>query len=61
MKNYNQLELVLFSKYSFKNLHQKDLVRWLGTTAQNAISHQQGKTKKLFLKVLKDSTAIYLS
>jgi hypothetical protein len=61
MKNYNQLELVLFSRYSFKNLDQRDLVRWLGTTAQHAIDYQKGRTKKLFLKVLRDTPAIYLS
>jgi hypothetical protein len=33
MKNYTQLELVLFSKYSFKNLHQKDLVKMAGNNS----------------------------
>jgi hypothetical protein len=61
MKNYNQVEVILFSKYSPTNIHQKELVRWLGTTAQTVIGDQQARTKKIFLRKLKDSPAIYLS
>ena len=61
MKNYNQLELVLFSKYSFKNLRQKDLVRWLGTTAQSIIGTQHEKAQKINLRTLKETPPIYLS
>lgn len=60
MKNYNQVEVILFSQYSLRDLRQKELVRWLGTTAQTVISQQQGKAKKLFLGLLKDMPAIYL-
>jgi hypothetical protein len=61
MKNYSQVEVILFSKYSTTDFRQKELVRWLGTTAQSAIGRQYEKAKKLFLKTLKDTPAIYLS
>ena len=61
MKNYNQVEVILFSKYSTTDFRQKELVRWLGTTAQSAIDRQYEKAKKLFLKTLKDTPAIYMS
>ena len=61
MKNYNQIEVILFSKYHFKNLTQKDLVKWLGTTVQSAIGRQQDGVKKLFLGTLKKTPPIYLS
>ena len=61
MKYYNQVEVILFSKYSLKDIQQKELVKWLGTAAQSAIGLQNTKTKKFFLSVLKDTPAIYLS
>lgn len=60
MKNNNQV-VILFSNYSFKEVRQRELVRWLGTTAQSAIDRQQEKAKKLFLRTLKDTPAIYMS
>jgi hypothetical protein len=56
MKNYNQVEVIVSSKYSLQ-----DLVRWLGTTAQSAIGRHQERAKKIFLKTLKDTVPIYLS
>ena len=61
MKNNNQVEVILFSKYSFKDIRQKELVRWLETTAQSEIGRQLQRTKKVFLKTLKDTPAIYMS
>jgi hypothetical protein len=61
MKNYNQVEVILFPSHSLTNLRQKELVRWLGTTAQIAIGDQQVHAKKITLRFLKDSPAIYLS
>lgn len=61
MKNNNQVEVILFSNYSFKEVGQRELVRWLGTTAQSAIDRQNEKAKKLFLKTLKGTPAIYMS
>ena len=61
MKNNNMVEVILFSKYSLTNMRQKELVRWLGTTAQAAIGYQHDKTKKLILRTLKDTPAIFMS
>jgi len=61
MKNDNKVKVLLFSKYSFGNFDQKELVRWVGTTLQPFIWQQDDITKKLFLKTLKDTPAIYLS
>jgi hypothetical protein len=61
MKNINKVEVILFSKYSFADARQKELVRWMGTTLQPAIRRQLDTTPKLFLRTLKDSPAIYLS
>ena len=61
MKNYNQVVVILFAKYSLKDLGQKELIKWLGTTAQSAIGRQQDRVKKIFLGTLKNTPAIYLS
>ena len=61
MKNYNQVEVILFPKYSLGDLRQKQLARWVGTTAQSAIGRQDEKAKKLFLRSLRETPAIYLS
>ena len=61
MKNNNQIEVILFSNYSFNDLQQKELVRWLGTTAQSEIVRQQERAKKLILRTLKDTPAIFMS
>ena len=61
MKNYNLVEVILFSTYSFKDERYKELVRWLGTTAQSAIGRQHEMAKKIFLKTLKGTPAIYMS
>jgi len=61
MKNYNQIEVILFTKYSFNDPSRRELVKWVGTTAQSAIRQQQKMAKKLFLGLLKDTPAIYLS
>ena len=61
MKNYNQLQVILFSKYSFGDLRQKELVRWLGTDLQPSIGKQQEIAKKLILRTLRDTPPIYMS
>jgi hypothetical protein len=61
MKHYNQTEVILFSKYVLKGVDRKELVRWLGTTAQSAIQLQHVMTKKIHLRTLKDTPAIYMS
>jgi hypothetical protein len=61
MKNYNKVEVILFSKYSLADLRQRELVRWLGTTVQSEIERQHQKTKKIFLRILNNTPAIYMS
>lgn len=61
MKYSNQLEVILFSKYSLKDLRQKDLIKWLGTTAQSVIGRQHENAKKIILPTLKGTPAIYMS
>jgi hypothetical protein len=61
MKNYNQVEVIFFPKYSLTNLAQKQQVKWLGTIAQPAIERQNENAKKIFLTFLKGTPAIYLS
>ncbi len=61
MKDYYQLEVILFSKYTTRSLAEKDLLKWLRTVAQFAIERQRDKVKKLFLKTLTDSPPIYFS
>jgi len=61
MKKGKKVAVILFSKDSFADPRQKELVRWVGTTLQTAIVQQQDTTKKLFLKTSKDTPAIYLS
>ena len=61
MKSSNQLEVILFSQYSLKDIRQRELVRWLGTTAQTIIKKQHEKAKKISLPTLTATPAIYLS
>ena len=61
MKYSNQLEVILFSKYSLLDQRRKELVRWLGTTAQSVIGQQLEKAKKINLQTLKETPAIYMS
>jgi len=61
MENNKQVEVIFFSKYSLRNSGHKEQLRWLGTIAQSAIEVQNEKAKKLFLKILKGTPAIYLS
>ena len=61
MKYSNRLEIILFTKYSLRDLRQKELVKWLGTTAQSVIGRQYATAKKLKLQMLKGTPAIYLS
>ena len=61
MKHSNQIEVILFSKYSLNDQGQKNLVRWLGTAAQSLIERQHAKTKKINLQTLKETPAIYMS
>jgi len=61
MKSSNQLEVILFSQYSLRNQRQRELVKWLGTTAQTIIKRQYEKAKKINLPTLRETPAIYMS
>ncbi len=61
MKYNNNLEVILVSKLSPSASRQKELVNWLTTTLQSAIDKQHAGIKKMFLIILKDTPAIYLS
>lgn len=61
MKYSNQFEVILFSKYSLKDLRQKELMKWMGTTAQSVIGRQHKSAKKMILVTLKETPPIYMS
>jgi hypothetical protein len=61
MENNNKVQVILFSKYSFMDLRQKELVKWLGTTLQSSIEKQQKNAKKFVLINLRDTPPIYMS
>ena len=61
MKYSYQLGEILFSKYPILGLHQKELVRWLETTAPSIIGRQHEKAKKIKLRTLQETPAIFLS
>ena len=54
----NLLEIILFSE---RNSKQNILVEWLANTVQPVIVKQDVGTKKVFLKTMKDTPAIYMS
>jgi hypothetical protein len=54
----NSLEIILFSE---RNSQQNVLVEWLANTVQPVIVKQEVGTKKVFLKTMKDTPAIYMS
>jgi hypothetical protein len=60
MKKDNKLEIILYLKYSLTGSQERELVKWLGTL-QSLISDRHEKSKKLFLKTLSETSAIYLS
>ncbi len=61
MKYNNNIEVILLSNHSSTDSSQKALVKWLTTILQSAIDKQQESIKKIFLRILKDTPAIYLS
>ncbi len=61
MKYFNQIEVIFLSGYSPNGLREKQLVKWLGTTAQTVIGQQNEKVKKLNLRTFKDTPPIYMS
>ena len=61
MENNNNIEVIFFSKYALKDSRRKELAKWLTTTIQTAIRKQHQRTKKMYLEILKDTPAIFMS
>ncbi|HEU5165359.1 MAG TPA: hypothetical protein VFU29_07460 [Chitinophagaceae bacterium] len=61
MKYSYQSGEMLFTKYPILCLRQKELVRWLETTAQSILGHQNEKAEKIKLRTLQETPPIYLS
>lgn len=61
MKKYNQVEVILFTQYLFRDINQKELIKWLGTTVQSVIGRQETRVKKMYPTSLKNTPPIYLS
>ena len=61
----NSLEIVLFSEHSRRGeigaFHQKVVVEWLTKKVLPLIVKQEAHAKKMILKSMTDSPAIYLS
>ncbi len=61
MKQDNNVEVILVSKYALTNSSQKELRKWLKVILQPAIRLQQEQVEKMFLRLLKNTPAIFLS
>ena len=61
MKHSNQSEEIFFSKYSFEDLRQKQLLRWLVTVAESLRGCQQNSVKKVYLRTLDETHIINMS
>jgi len=61
MKYSNQIEVIFFSKHSLQDLLQKELLWWLGTTAQLLVGQQQESAQEIYLRTLEETPTIYMS
>jgi hypothetical protein len=61
MEDHNNIEVILVSKYTLTDSRQKEIRNWLKTILQPAIRIQHEKVEKMFLSLLKNTPAIYLS
>jgi len=61
MKNNNNLELILFSKFPLRDPRQKELLKWLTTTMQSVIIKQREWTWNRFFWILEDTEPICMS
>ena len=57
----NQLEVMLFPKYSSNDPRQIALLMWLAKSARPVLGLQNEKAKKLRPRTFKEIPAIYLS
>jgi hypothetical protein len=61
MKKDNNIEVILFPEFFLASPNQEALINWLTITVQPVVVKQQELTKKLSLRTLTDSPAIYMS
>lgn len=61
MNDHNNTEVILFTRFSFKDWREKELIWWLITTGQDEIAQQDTKAKKFYPGNLRNTPAIYLS
>jgi hypothetical protein len=57
----NDLEVIVFSNLLPAHWSQKEHIHWFTTMLQPIIDKQQERTKRVYLKNLTDTPAIYLS
>jgi len=57
----NQLEVMLFPKYSHNDQRQRALLMWMAKSARPVLGLQNERSKKLRLTTFKEIPAIYLS
>ena len=61
MGNSNNLEVILISDQSLTPWRRQEILEWLRTTLQSAVEKQHMNIKKVFIKILSDTPAIFLS
>ena len=57
----NDIEVIVFSNLLPAHWSHKELIHWFTTMLQPTIDKQQEQTKRMHLKDLTDTPAIYLS
>jgi hypothetical protein len=61
MEYINFVEVLLFPKLCPIDLRQKELIKWLTTTAQSIIEKQLDRNRKLSLRIFDDAPGICMS
>ena|GEM_PF-6618944 len=61
MKSGGNLEVVLLSDKSLSERRRQEILEWFRTTLQSAVDKQETNMKKVFVKILSDTPAIFLS
>jgi hypothetical protein len=61
MENGSNLEVILFSDQSLTPPRRQEILEWFRTTLQSAVDKQHANIKKVFVRILSDTPAIFLS
>ena len=61
MENGGNLEVVLLSDQSLTPRRRQEIMEWFRTTLQSAVDKQHENIKKVFVQILSDTPAIFLS